>query len=55
MQKKVHIWLGDDEMEDAKQAFYLMRRIEFDENRTLDSETDQFLCIERLFNRPWFT
>lgn len=53
--KKVHIWLGDDEMEDAQQAFSLMRRIEFDESRTLDPGTDQFLCLERLFNRPWFT
>lgn len=53
--KKVHIWLGDDEMEDAQQAFSLIRRIEFDESRTLDSGTDEFLRLERLFNRPWFS
>lgn len=53
--KKVHIWLGGNEMEDAQQAFSLMRRIEFDESRTLDPATHEFLCLERLFNRPWFT
>lgn len=53
--KRVHIWLGDEEIEDAKQAFSLIRRIEIKGGGMLQPGTDEFLCLERFFNRPWFT
>lgn len=52
---RVHIWLGDDEIEDAQQAFSLIRRIEIKGGGMLQPGTDDFLCLERFFNRPWFT
>lgn len=55
--KRVHIWLGHDEIEDAQRAFSLLRRIE--KTRTFSTtvyspERDEWLCLEKFFNRPWF-
>lgn len=52
---RVHIWLGDEEIEDAQQALSLIRTIEIKEGGMLYPWTDDFLCLERFFNRPWFT
>lgn len=51
----VHIWLGDDGIEHAQRAFSLMRRIELEGRGRLRPERDDFLCLERFFNRSWFT
>lgn len=52
--RRVHIWLGVDEIEDAQRAFSLIRQIEIDESVRPTAESDDFLCLERFFNRPWF-
>lgn len=52
--RKVHIWLGVDEIEEAERAFSLIRRIEVDESLRPTAESNDFLCLERFFNRPWF-
>lgn len=53
--KRVHIWLGDDEIEDARRAFSLIRRIELGGMDGLSPGTSEFLFLEKFFNRPWFT
>lgn len=52
---RVHIWLGDEEIEDAQKAFSLIRIIEIQGGGMLRPGNDDFLCLERFFNRPWFT
>lgn len=48
--KRVHIWLGDDEIEDAQRAFSLIRRIELGGMDLPKSEADEFTCLERFFD-----
>lgn len=50
--KRVHIWLGDDEVDKARQAFTVIRNTEREERWKLTKEERQ--CLAELFNRPWF-
>lgn len=51
--ERVHIWLGDNEIEEAQRAYSILRRVEVEENGQVDE--GEVLCLNRLFNRPWFT
>ncbi|KAJ0108686.1 HET domain-containing protein [Diaporthe amygdali] len=51
--KRVHIWLGDDEVIKARQAFRIIRQIEREEQQKINKEETE--CLVDFFNRPWFT
>lgn len=51
--KRVHIWLGEDEVEKARRAFTIIRHAEREEQPTIDE--DETRCLADFFNRPWFT
>lgn len=50
--KRVHIWLGDDEVDKARQAFTIIRKAEREDHWRVTKEEIQ--CLASLFNRPWF-
>lgn len=50
---RVHIWLGENEAEDAQRAFSLLRKIEL--GGWTETDEHDFLCLQKFFNRPWFT
>jgi hypothetical protein len=50
--KKVHIWLGDDNVDDARRVFSLIRQVEL-RNEWSPSQ-DEVSLLARLFARAWF-
>lgn len=51
--KRVRIWLGDDEVDKAQDAFAIIRDTGRDNERKLSE--GELQCLAELFNRPWFT
>ena len=50
--KKVHIWLGDDNVDDARRVFSLIRQVEL-RNEWSPSQ-DEVSLLAKLFARAWF-
>lgn len=50
--KRVHIWLGNDEVYRAQQAFRVIRNTEREDHWKVTRE--EMECLVGLFNRPWF-
>lgn len=50
--KRVHIWLGDNEADEAQQAFAIIRSTEREDHWKITKE--EMKCLAGLFNRPWF-
>lgn len=51
--KRVHIWLGDTEVEEAARAFAVIRSAEREEQPKFDEA--ETMCLTGFFTRPWFT
>lgn len=50
--KKVHIWLGSDNIDDARRAFSIMWQIEL--RKEWDPSQDEVLLLTKFFSRTWF-
>ncbi|KAG6364338.1 hypothetical protein INS49_005939 [Diaporthe citri] len=50
--KRVHIWLGDTEVEEAARAFAIFRSIEREQEPKFDEA--ERMCLAEFFTRPWF-
>lgn len=51
--RRVHVWLGDEDVGRAQRAFQLIRRIDLVTEPSLSA--DEHTCLAALFSRRWFT
>lgn len=51
--KKVHIWLGNDNIDDARRAFSIIREVEL--RNKWDPSQDEISLLTKFFKREWFS